>query len=203
MGFTTFAKDKILNAFGAGTALGPPATHNIGLLTATTWITDHAYTVGQYVIPTTFGSISGDVGKIFKCTTAGTSGVSEPTWPTTEGGTVVDGGVTWTEVSDLFAAGTFTGAEISGNNYSRVAVAASAGNFPAASGAEPSVLANGTAINFPSPSADWGLAVAWIDSDAATAGNIWAWGAMTGAIDCPSGSTPSFGANGLQISMTG
>lgn len=32
----------------------------------------------------------------FKVTTAGTSAGSEPTWPTTNGGTVVDGTVTWT-----------------------------------------------------------------------------------------------------------
>jgi len=32
----------------------------------------------------------------FECTTAGTSGGTEPTWPVIVGGTVVDGGVTWT-----------------------------------------------------------------------------------------------------------
>ena len=32
----------------------------------------------------------------FKCTVAGTSGASEPTWPTTAGQTVSDGSITWT-----------------------------------------------------------------------------------------------------------
>jgi len=35
-------------------------------------------------------------GRKYICTTAGTSGVSQPTWPTTIGNTVVDGTVTWT-----------------------------------------------------------------------------------------------------------
>lgn len=32
----------------------------------------------------------------FECTTAGTSGASEPVWPTTIGATVTDGSITWT-----------------------------------------------------------------------------------------------------------
>ena len=202
MGFTTFAHDKILDAWGQDVSLASPATHYIGLFTATTWVASHSYGSGNYVIPTTFGSISGQVGKIFKCTTAGTSGTGQPTWPTTAGGTVVDGTATWTEVSDLFQAGTFTGAEISGNNYSRVAVTANSTNFPNASSAQPAVLQNGTTITFPTPSADWGLAVGFIIADASTSGNAWVWGAMTSALDCSSGSTPSFGVNALQLQMT-
>ena len=35
---------------------------------------------------------------LFQCTVAGTTGTTEPTWPTVLGGTVVDGGVTWTAI---------------------------------------------------------------------------------------------------------
>ena len=38
---------------------------------------------------------------IFQCTAAGTTGSSEPTWPTQLGQTVTDGGVTWTAVRNV------------------------------------------------------------------------------------------------------
>lgn len=203
MGFTTYANSRILNAFGQNAAIsGQPATHYVGLIGATTWQSLHAYTSGQYVIPTTFATIAGQQGKLFKVTTSGTSAGSEPTWPTSEGGTVVDGGVTWTEVSLLFQAGTFTGAEISGNNYGRVAVTANSANFPNASNAEPSVMQNGTAITFPTPSADWGPIVGFTIADASTTGNIWFWGAMGSALNAVSGSIPSFGSGTLSLSMS-
>lgn len=58
--------------------------------TASGWVTTTAYALGDWVEPTTPN------GFIYKATAAGTSGASEPTWPTTVGGTVVDGTVTWT-----------------------------------------------------------------------------------------------------------
>lgn len=207
MGFCTFAHDKILDAYGQAASLGSPATIYVGLLVVPNptgiWTASHAYSSGNYVVPTTFNSISGQQGKIFKCTTAGTSGASEPTWTSAGlGGTVTDGGVTWTEVSDLFQAGTFTGAEASGGSYARVGVTANATNFPNATSAQPAVLENGTAISFTSPTADWGFAVGWIEADASSSGNIWYWGAMTSYLDCSSGSSPSFGANAMQHQMT-
>jgi len=51
-----------------------------------------AYIVGQYVTPATPNT------HVYKCTTAGTTGSGTPTYPTTAGGTVTDGGVVWTEV---------------------------------------------------------------------------------------------------------
>lgn len=40
-------------------------------------------------------------GLVFRCTTAGTSGSSEPEWPTDIGSTVVDNTVTWTAISSV------------------------------------------------------------------------------------------------------
>ena len=40
-------------------------------------------------------------GLWFQCTVAGTTGTTEPTWPTVIGNTVTDGGVTWTCVGSI------------------------------------------------------------------------------------------------------
>lgn len=56
------------------------------------WDNATAYTVGQKVEPTTPN------GYVYKCTDAGTSAGSEPSWPIPPSGfgsTVVDGGVIW------------------------------------------------------------------------------------------------------------
>lgn len=54
-----------------------------------TWAASTAKTLGMVVRPTTSN------GFFYYCTVAGTTGTSEPTWPTTVGNTVTDGGVTW------------------------------------------------------------------------------------------------------------
>jgi len=55
-----------------------------------TWVASTAYTVGQFVKPTSENRHS------YKCTTAGTTDSTEPTWGTTLAGTTSDGTVTWT-----------------------------------------------------------------------------------------------------------
>jgi len=55
------------------------------------WAVSTAKVLGDYVVPTTFN------GWRYECTVAGTTDDdTEPTWPTTEGETVVDATVTWT-----------------------------------------------------------------------------------------------------------
>ena len=55
------------------------------------WTASTAITLNEYRRPTVAN------GRRYYASVAGTTGGSEPTWPTTAGGTVVDGGVTWTE----------------------------------------------------------------------------------------------------------
>lgn len=54
------------------------------------WVASTPYSLGAAARPTTRN------GFVYEVTTAGTSGASEPAWPTTAGSTVVDGTVTWT-----------------------------------------------------------------------------------------------------------
>jgi len=60
------------------------------------WVASTAYALGAYVRPTTPN------GFRYECTTAGTSGTTEPVWPTTLGSTVTDGTAVWTCRADNF-----------------------------------------------------------------------------------------------------
>jgi hypothetical protein len=62
---------------------------------ADTFAITTAYALGDYVIPITPN------GRYYKVTAAGTSAGTEPTWPTTFGGTVVSGTVTFTDMGKV------------------------------------------------------------------------------------------------------
>ncbi len=64
------------------------------------WKASIAYSTGAVVVPAT------NNGHYYRCTAAGTSGASEPTWPTTTGAAVTDGGVTWQENGKVWVATT-------------------------------------------------------------------------------------------------
>jgi len=63
--------------------------HADSVLNADEWQATTAVAKYESVFPTTAN------GYAYRANTAGTTGGSEPTWPTTIGSTVVDGGVTW------------------------------------------------------------------------------------------------------------
>ena len=79
------------------------------------------------------------------------------------------------------------GIEVTGGAYARVAVAASLVAWAGTQGPGTTVASTGTggltsnnvAIAFPTPSAGWGTVVCWALVDAATAGNIWIYAALT------------------------
>jgi len=59
--------------------------------TAITWAASFASNLGDVIRPTTSNT------HLYQCTTAGTTGSSQPTWPTS-GGTVTDGTAVWTDL---------------------------------------------------------------------------------------------------------
>jgi hypothetical protein len=66
------------------------------------WQPNTAYTAGQKVQPSpSYAPVMPRNNHTYVVTTAGTSGLNQPTWPLTTGGTVSDGGVTWTESTIL------------------------------------------------------------------------------------------------------
>lgn len=89
------------------------------------------------------------------------------------------------------------GTEVSGGSYARVAVTNNSTNWPAASGGSKS---NGTAITFPTPSANWGTVTSFGILDAATSGNLLYWGALSASKTINNGdAAPQFAAGALTI----
>ena len=111
------------------------------------------------------------------------------TWPTTPVGTSPGWGAAptttyvglFTTAPTTDASASFTGTEVSGSNYSRVAITSSSG-WSAVSGGSttPAQISNSGIITFPTPSGSWGtiLAVGIFDTTG-PAGNLLWWGTIT------------------------
>lgn len=76
--------------------------HNETAKTASAWAGTTAYSLGDKVLRSTGLGTEQTAGLYMVCTTAGTSGGSEPTWDTVVGNTTADGTVTWTTYAILF-----------------------------------------------------------------------------------------------------
>lgn len=99
-------RDSIDAGAGVGTIEIYSGTqpHTGGDASPAAWAASTAYAVGDTVQPTTAN------GYYYRATVAGTTGTTEPTWPTSAD-TVSDGGVTWEYVGSvavLLATGTFS-----------------------------------------------------------------------------------------------
>ena len=92
---TTAVLSKIVEPNIAGDILwielGLTAELRADISGVSAWAASTAYALGDIVKPT-----GGYTGCVYECTTAGTSGTAEPTWPTTDGSTVSDNTATWT-----------------------------------------------------------------------------------------------------------
>lgn len=90
------------------------------------------------------------------------------------------------------------GTEVSGGAYARVAVTRNATNFPAASGG---AMANGTVIQFATPTAAWGNVKSVGLWDAASAGNLRFFTVLTTAKDINIGDDVEFAVGDLDITL--
>ena len=84
----TWLMDTTLDQFVPTSDVGK-AVHNTTTTKPSDWAASTAYTKGTRISPTSAN------GRMYICSTAGTSTASEPTWPTGVDETVADGTVTW------------------------------------------------------------------------------------------------------------
>lgn len=101
------------------------------------------------------------------------------------------------------------GTEVTGGSYARAAVTASLANFAGTQGAGTTVASTGTGgqtsnnatITFPTPTASWGSVTHFGIYDAASAGNLLFWGALTIAKTINQGDTVTFPAASLSVTF--
>ncbi len=94
------------------------------------------------------------------------------------------------------------GTEVTGGSYARVAFTNNTTNWPNASGTSPTTKANGVAITFPAPSANWGTVTGMAVYDAASNGNLIGWTALNVNKTINNGDpAPSFAIGALTITL--
>lgn len=173
-GTTAATAPAFSTTLGASTVDGTVTwrTHQVGGLKSAIYISLHlikglwtastAISLNEYVVPVTHN------GRVYKCTTAGTTAGTEPTWPTTAGGTVADGTVVWTEQTTAMEGGTLP-PEPAVGAYGRALYNPSDANWadPVSGDGHTQNLA---AISFTTPTADWGTVGVYASNDALTGG---------------------------------
>jgi hypothetical protein len=205
---SNFAINKIQDALNRAQALGAPATLYYAALrgkvgTSGLWLTLTAYAVGDWVVPVTHN------GRMYRCTTAGTTGASQPTFPTTDGGTVADGTVVWTEGTPNLDANTNL-VEPSGGAYARASLVASLANISGTQGAGTTTASSGTSgqvsnnvvIAFAQATADWGPILAFARYDALTVGNLWDWSVCNSPIQILNGAVLQIAAANWSLTLS-
>ena len=188
MPLTNYGEPYMLQALFGGVTSAIPASGSswyVGLIKAKgTWVASTAYSVNDIVIPTNFGGTN----YIYVVTTAGTSGSTEPTWPTTANGTVTNGSVVFTEVTSYFyTSANLISNEVSGTSYARVAATNSQGSSTGSyfqtpttpASAAPASTYYSADLSFPLSGASWGYVCGFFLSNASSAGTAYAWNTLS------------------------
>lgn len=151
---------------------------------------------------------------VYEVITAGTSAATPPTFNLNIGDTTVDGTVTFLTLKQghpkrPIYVGLFTvaptdssaGTEVSGGAYARVAHQPLDANWTAVSATDGNTD-NATAITFPTPSANWGVVVAFGISDRLTGGNLNIHGLITPNKTINNGDpAPAFAIGALDVTF--
>lgn len=102
------------------------------------------------------------------------------------------------------------GTEVTGGSYARVAVTSSLANWAGTQGVVTTVASTGATgttsnnatVTFPAPTANWGVVTCFGLTDAASAGNIWIYSALTANKTINNGdAAPSFGISALTFQV--
>lgn len=173
VGFVSnYLAKKLLDHVYGATAYTAPVTAYIGLLKGELWQASHAYSSGDIAVATNFPTTA----KVFKCTTGGTSAGSEPTFSgVAAGGTIADGGVTWTEQTNAIVGGTVTEMGTgTWTDYARKSVTNNTSNFPNATGSVTGVKTPATQTFTASATVTSGSLgiIGFVYFDASSGGNI-------------------------------
>lgn len=165
LGASDYTKVQVLDHIFRTATFAKPAAVFMGLIRASrgVWAASTVYSVGDTVIPTAFA------GRMYRCTTAGTSGSSQPTWGTTDGGTTNDGTVIWTEHTPSLEANTNLN-EVTGAGYARVQITQADAQWTAPGVA--GQISNVNEVQYGSPTADWGTICFAFFISASSGGNL-------------------------------
>lgn len=197
---TSQLEQAVLGKEFGGVTFTPPATQFFGLILGAPWTAGTVIALNTFIVGSAFATSN---RHIFKCTTGGTTGGSEPTWNQTVGSTTTDNTVVWTETSTLFGAGSFTNAEPTAGAYARVSATNNTVTWTTPSGSDPASVSNAIAISFPQSTAAWGYASGFLISDAGSGGNYRAWGLLNQTLAVLSSNiTPSFPIGSLVVNLT-